>query len=717
MRIDAHDPEHEIRGEYLARKLVESLEDSGWRAFWRRGGRQPVIRVEDAVITGRLDLRAADLPYLLEFVRCRFELAPDLRQASLAGLVLTHCRFPGLHARNLTTGNDTQLTHCTSIGGAIDLADAEIGGSLVLDDSELRNPVRRVIDADRLAVGGALLAQRLRTSGEVRVPGAKVRGNLNLSGATLHNRGRNALNATGINIGGSLRGDSDPLRRDKLTVAGRLYLPSAFVQGDVRLRGAVIEPGISAPLAGESEHDDPVSALVVDRGEVRGDIQLGHGFHSGGTIRVISARIGGDLRMSGARIDLSGLRSPKDSVHEPLRALHLDGTEIFGNLDATGVSVHGQLRTIDLNVRGSFQLNGAALVGPRTDVLRADRTRVGSNLACRNADISGSLQLQGVNVGASVDLRSTRVLKPAWHRHRLGYKPTLDLGDARIGRDLVCAEGTRPFTAEGQVRLRRTVIGRQANLWGCVLGEISDRPALNAFGLVAQELSMLPNEPPNGPIVLRQAQCELFGDNAALWEAANGLDVEDFSYENFSRPIEATDHARVRERLDWLHATSKGRYQPGPYDQLAAVFRDNGNEEHAMTVLIAKQRRRYQAIASASRPLLRPSVWLWSLLQRITVSYGYRPLRALIWLVLFAAAGTAWFEFHPLDPINEEDNPVWSPFLYTVDQLVPIINLGNDVMWRASGNSEWITVVLIAAGWVLATTVAAGVSRALRRER
>ncbi|MGW5648046.1 hypothetical protein [Saccharopolyspora sp. NPDC003762] len=135
-----------------------------------------------------------------------------------------------------------------------------------------------------------------------------------------------------------------------------------------------------------------------------------------------------------------------------------------------------------------------------------------------------------------------------------------------------------------------------------------------------------------------------------------------------------------------------------------------------MLVLIEKQRRRYQAIAAATRPAFRWPVRLWSMLQLITVSYGYRPLRALIWLVLLTAAGTTWFDHHPLVPINEEDHPVWNPFLYTVDQLVPIINLGHDVMWQAHGNSQWITVVLIASGWILATTVAAGITRALHRE-
>ncbi|MDA3627782.1 oxidoreductase [Saccharopolyspora oryzae] len=711
-----HDPEQVIRGEYLSRRLVESLDEPGWRPFSRRTGQQPVIAIENAVITGRLDLRATDLPYLLEFVRCRFELVPDLRQAKIAGLVLWHCSLPGLNARNLSTSNDTVLRNCTSTGG-IDLADAQLGGSLLFNDSELRNPGGRAIYGDRLSVSGALIGLRVQVRGEIRIPGAKVGGNLTLSGGTLRNRGRTALNANGIQIGGSLRCDVDPTSGRPLSVAGVMFMPSAHIAGDVRLRDAVLEPGMMPPRRGESKHDDPTSTLIFDRGDIRGDVQIDQNFRSGGTIRMVSARIGGDLRMAGASIDLGWSRSAKAAVEQPLRALHIDGTEILGNVDASRADLHGQVRMVDVQVYGSFQLNRARLRGPRTDVVQASRIKVGSNLDCRDTEIAGSLQLQGARIGANVDLRSAQLTKPAWHRHKLAYKPSVDLRAAQIARDLVCASGGRPFLAEGEVQLRRAQIGRQANFYGCRLGDGSSRNAINAFGLVVQEFTLLPETAPQGRIMLRQAQCELLADNAALWAASGGVDVEDFTYDNFTETIEPTDRATVVERLGWLRANSGGRYQPGPYDQLAKVFRGNGNEEHAVTVLIEKQKRRYQAIAAATRPVFRLPVRLWSTLQLITVSYGFRPLRALIWLVLLTAAGTSWFSFHQLHPINEEDHPVWNPFLYTVDQLVPIINLGHDVMWRAEGNSEWITVVLIAAGWILATTVAAGITRALRRDQ
>jgi len=50
-----------------------------------------------------------------------------------------------------------------------------------------------------------------------------------------------------------------------------------------------------------------------------------------------------------------------------------------------------------------------------------------------------------------------------------------------------------------------------------------------------------------------------------------------------------------------------------------------------------------------------------------------------------------------------------------VDQLVPIVDFGFKNRWQLHGAAQWVTVGLIAAGWILATTVAAGVTRMLRR--
>lgn len=707
-----HDQDQVVRSEFLSRRLAESLDESSWRALWRRGGRSPVIRVEGAVLTGKLDLRATELPHLLEFVDCRFEEAPDLRQASLAGLVLSACRFPGLNAANLTTSNEARFTGCRS-EGCLELTDAQVGGSLVLDGSQLNNPGKRALDADRLSVQGALLAQGLRTGGEVRIPGARIRGNLTFSGAEVDNEARTALNATGVHIGGSLRCDENVGQRT--TFIGTLHLTNAVVLGDLRMRGALVQSRRTPGEPAEDEHD-PACALIADRSDVGGNAYLDEGFCAEGTVRALNAQISGDLLLSRAELDMSTLRTPEESKRRPLRALRLDSTSVAGNVEATELHAHGQLRIADLDVGGSLHLTHSTLTSPGTDVLRANRVRVASDLSLRGADVLGSLQLRGVSIGASLNLRGADLREPAWQPDGAQPKPVLDLVDGRIDRDLVCAAGNRPFRAAGQVRLRRAAIRRQVNLRGSELGESEEQLALNAFGLSCQELSLRPAGPPRGPVVLRKAECELFGDNEEMWQAAGGIDLDDFRYENFSESVEITDREEVRRRLDQLRTALREHYQPGPYDQLASVFRDKGVEEHAVTVLAAKQRHRYQAMAAASRLRGFP-VRLWSQLQRVTVNYGYRPQRAAGWLVLFAAAGTVWFSFHPQDRLDKDQNPEWDPFLYTVDQLVPIVNLGQDEMWRSAGCSQWITAVLIAVGWILATTVAAGISRTLRRDQ
>jgi hypothetical protein len=53
--------------------------------------------------------------------------------------------------------------------------------------------------------------------------------------------------------------------------------------------------------------------------------------------------------------------------------------------------------------------------------------------------------------------------------------------------------------------------------------------------------------------------------------------------------------------------------------------------------------------------------------------------------------------------------------VYTLDLMLPVVNLGQKYTFNPGGGEQWLSYVLIAAGWTLATTVAAGVARVLRR--
>lgn len=699
----AHMPAAEV-----IRRVVEP--DGGGLRWRRRAVTPPVIVVRDKYLTGTLNLRALEFPYLLEFERCRFEEAPDLRQAKLAGLEFRECWLPGLRAKNSRFANDLVLGS-TTVDGLIDLIDAEVEGSLDLKGSTLGSGTR-VLHADRLVLAGALLANNVKAHGEIRMPGLRAGGNVNFSGATLDNPSGYALNGYGIHVGGNLLCGIDPSSQQAFSSTGWLFLPATRVESDFSLRGADLRPGdISGAVMGADPGFDLTATLIADRIRVEGNLELDRDMRSTGTLRIVNAVIGGSLRLSSAEIDVSGDEPPP----WPHRALHLDGTQISGDFDARSMRLAGQARMVDVAIRGNLLLDGANLRNPEADVVLGRRFSVGGNLDARFVEAAGNLSLQGARIGANMDLRGTRLVEPGKHPRTDEMLPSVDIRAATIGRDLIMSAGHRPFAAHGGVRMHRAEIGREANFDGAILGSMLTGRALNAHGAVAQELVLTVGQAPRGKVTLRHARCASFEDNEKFWNTTGMLDLEDFRYEALAVPIDVKDDAEVRKRLRWLNGAMQRDYSPGPYDQLAAVMRASGNEEHASTVLIEKQKRRYVAMADGFR-VLGPGVRLWSWLQRSMVGYGYRPTRALVWLLLALALGSIWFAVHPqLHEINEQDHLTWNPVLYTLDLLVPIIDFGNKNRWQAIGASQWIGSGLIATGWVLATTAATGLTRMLRR--
>ncbi|GLZ33148.1 oxidoreductase [Lentzea sp. NBRC 105346] len=675
-----------------------------WRLPRRKPSTPPVIRVIDRTITGTFDLRACEVPYLLEFVRCTFENVPDLRQSSLAGIEFDRCSLPGIAGRNLSSSNDVALLGCT-IDGQLDLTDADISGSLLLRDSTFRQPEGQTVLADRLTLAGALLAPGIRSEGEIRIAGARIGGNCNLGDAVLDNENGMTLNGNGVQIGGNLLG--------AITSRGVVFLANARISSALSLRGATLARGTAYEVTTDP-HADPSATLVLDRIDVRGDVELDLGFASAGTVRMKNGKIGGRLSMADSVIDAV----TRPIGNEPTgygRALHFDGAEIGGDFIGRGSRLKGQLRMVDLHVLGSLILDGSKVDNPKADAVLANRCRVGSNFALRGAEIAGGLELRGVNVGANLDLRGSRLTQPGRYRNQPREKPSLDIGGGVIGRDLVCAQGEKEFVAHGGVRCRRATIGRMANFNGAVLGYKLDSHALNGMGMQVAELMLNVVSPPKGDVTLRQARCTSLDDNDKFWEATGYIDLDDFRYDSLAHPIDLRDDEQVEQRLHWLRQATRRAYRPRPYDQFAEMLQASGNDEHASTVMIEKQRLRYRALAEGMR-FFGPLVLFWSWLQRSMVGYGYRPARALGWLVVSWFLGSLWFEIKPdLVPINEQDHLPWNAWLYTIDLVVPIVDFGNKNRWQTPGASQWIASGLIVTGWILATTVAAGITRMLKR--
>lgn len=677
----------------------------------------PVLRLRQARITGVLRLTGARVAIPVDLRGCRFDEAPDLRMAEFVGLAMSGCTVPALRAGNLHVTGDLLLDTDFTSHGPVNLTDARIGGSLRLSAGKLEGADGRAVIADRLVVGGTCYARNLVAGGEVRMPGARITGNLDLSGAQLSSPSVDALDLTGASVDGSLlagRHHSGSV----FTADGRVLIPGVRIGGDLVLTGAVVRRREGEALLPRAENEsrmpivpggiiDPGAALVADRIQVQGNLELDDGCDTTGTVRLPGAVVGGYVRLSGAQ--LTGPYSEPDLGV----ALLGDGIEIGGDLEAREsgrgpLVCHGQLRLVDAHVRGSASLSGARLRAPDRDAFNGDRLRVGGELYLRGIRCAGTLRLQNAEIGATLDCTGATFSRPRFRPSPDGaangppqVRPSLDARATTVGKDLLLLRVRAP----GGVRIRRMDAGKSVQVVGARLGGPGARYALNAYGLTTAELVVQLAETPRGTVRLEQARVGAFHDSAMLWfarSAKGSVLLDGFSYGT----LNDTRVVDVRKRLRWIVRVSDG-YSPAYYDELATAYRRGGRDEMAESVLIAKQHRRYAAAGRAAR--------IWGALQRFTVGYGYRPWLAVCWLIGLWVLGSGWFLFHQPGPIDAGQNPVWNPWLFAADTLLPIVNLGQDGYWRLTGASQWIAGGLVAAGWILATTAAAGAARILKR--
>jgi hypothetical protein len=68
-----------------------------------------------------------------------------------------------------------------------------------------------------------------------------------------------------------------------------------------------------------------------------------------------------------------------------------------------------------------------------------------------------------------------------------------------------------------------------------------------------------------------------------------------------------------------------------------------------------------------------------------------------------------------LQPLDPSAAPHFNPVIYTLDLLLPVVNLGQKYAHNPTGFEQWLSYLLTAAGWLLATTIATSITRIITR--
>jgi alpha/beta hydrolase fold len=177
---------------------------------------------------------------------------------------------------------------------------------------------------------------------------------------------------------------------------------------------------------------------------------------------------------------------------------------------------------------------------------------------------------------------------------------------------------------------------------------------------------------------------------------------------SYAAMVEHTARHRRFIAIDWRgHGISPAPDGDFGWPQMA---------DDVLAVLAACGVDRFVPVANARRRKNSPP-WTkaWGFLQDVTTGYGYRPALAGLWFITLLVIGTVVFSTHPPAPIKSSEALAFNPFFYTLDLLLPVVTYGQQAAFAPRGLYQWVAYGLMTAGWILATTIIAGITRALSR--
>ncbi|MFI6863714.1 membrane-associated oxidoreductase [Streptomyces sp. NPDC050421] len=477
-------------------------------------------------------------------------------------------------------------------------------------------------------------------------------------------------------------------------------------------RGATVDFRTGDEAADDPEAADGWGTERTVRGEVLRALLVLSPQEDGevAALRVIGARITGVLNLRFAAVPcavtLSGCRF-EQAPHlygAQMRQLNLSDSVLPG-LSAATLRVDGVLRITGCRIPGPVQLGGSKI----TQALFGDRARIGVNadgstafnqkpvLQLNHTVIEDDLWLPGLVVHGEFGLNGATV------------SGQVRLDDAELTHPGGTALQAETLTAGSDLHAMRIRIQGTANVRGMhIPGQLNlsyarlSNPggtALRASSCTIGEFWLRAAAPVQGSVNLRRTQIDLIHAEPAVWPRDVRLDG--LSYTALLPSLPAAQRLPLLER-------ERDGYTPYAYEQLTSSYRRIGDDGAARTVLLAKQRRHRGTLPRYAR--------LWGYLQDATVGYGYRPVRAAAWLLSLLLLGTLAYSLHAPVPLKADEHPPFNALFYTLDLLLPLVDFGQEKAFDPQGWYQWLSYGLIVLGWLLATTIAAGITRSVSRQ-
>lgn len=645
-----------------------------------------------------------------------------------------------LKAAGMKIGSGLLLGNGFTAAGAIELRGADISANLVCRAGTQLNGVNadgNALHAASIKIGGYLLINEgFTAAGAVYLIDADITGDVELLGAELNgvNAG-NSLVASGIRVGGAM------VLGDGLTAAGAIELRGANISANLVCYGEARLNGVNAD--GNSLHADGMT--------VGGHVLVRDGFAARGAVCLVDANIGGNLECRG--IQLHGFNKAGSALHAERMKV---GSQVF--LDQ-GFSAEGTIYLLGADIVGNLECRSARIRSRNGGrAIYAERMIVGGDVYLDTADgqtgftAEGTIYLLKADIGGVLSCRGAQLKVP------LGAGTALFAERMKVGSDVYLSEG---FSASGNIQLRAATIGGSLEIAPRRLEEDKRLPALDATDMrVSGRLRWAPERQIQGRVSLdgatvgqlEDAWTASSGDRCenGYWPTGGRLSLDGFTYGSFA----GENQPSVPQRLQWIRSQQKPKmpepwedmlayaslgnsHETGfvaqPYKQLMLAYQRVGKDTEARKVAIAQRRdrRKYGHITWYRK------IFDWIL--DIFIGYGYQTWRAgaallalfgLVFILMLIARGNNAFEpvqnatlLHPVPSANkcQSDYPCFDSFGYTIDTVVPLINVHQVDYWGPNAKTPWglacvyITYSGTALGWFFATLVLTGATGIVRK--
>jgi hypothetical protein len=365
----------------------------------------------------------------------------------------------------------------------------------------------------------------------------------------------------------------------------------------------------------------------------------------------------------------------------------LAGARIVGKLDLSYLQVVHPLTLLDCSIPDGIDLSYAQVNS--IDLRRSWTGPIDGDLSMIHGDLDLELgrydriSLFRAEIGGNLDCSSGRLVGD----------PPLAAALATINGDVVLHDGVQ---TAGVIDLRLSKVGQSLSVNHARFVGRADNGLNAERAAIGGTLYWVDiTKTARTELDLSDAHAASLWDDGKSWPTSGNLYLDGFTYESFAGgPLDAPS------RLRWLGLQPiELQGQPQPYRQLAEVLRREGREEAAVEVEIARENARTQYGE------LKFGTWLWREALRATIGYGYRPLRALWWIIGFVLLGAGLFRwgYHLglITPTEESaynayirsgapprHYPPFSSLVYSLENFLPVVDLHQGTYWRPNPHHQ-----------------------------